>query len=98
MLLLRICRPFFRFPAALAAVLFLAVACCGQQSQVGNVVCEIRVARQGIPSEQILVTLLCDGSPINSAYSYSQGHFGFYALPGGVYTVSIQDEDCLPVT
>jgi Tfp pilus assembly protein PilF len=98
MLLLRICRPFFRFPAALAAVLFLAVACCGQQSQVGNVVGEIRVARQGLPPKQILVTLLAYGAPINSAYSDSQGHFGFYALPGGVYTVSIQDEDYLPVT
>src|SRR5208282_6947452 len=59
---------------------------------------EIRIARQGLPPKQILVTLLAHGAPINSAYSDSQGHFGFYALPGGPYTVSVQDDDYLPVT
>jgi len=88
----------FRLSATLVAVLLLAVACCGQQSQVGNVVGEIRVARQGLPPKQILVTLQAHGAPINSAYSDSQGHFGFYSLPGGAYTVSVQDDDYLPAT
>jgi len=88
----------FRLSAAQVAVLFLAVSCSAQQSQVGNVVGENRVARQGLPPKQILVNLQARGATINSAYSDSQGHFGFYALPGGVYTVSVQDEDYLPVT
>lgn len=88
----------FRLSATLVAVLFVAVACSAQQSQVGNVVGEIRVARQGLPPKQILVNLQSRGANINSAYSDSQGHFGFYALPGDVYTVSIQDDDYLPVT
>jgi len=88
----------FRLSATQVAVLLLAVACCGQQSQVGNVVGEIRVARQGLPPKQILVNLQSRGANINSAYCDSQGHFGFYALPGGVYSVSIQDDDYLPVT
>lgn len=94
----RVSSLLFRLSAAHVAVLLLAVACCGQQSQVGNVVGEIRVARQGLPPKQILVNLQAHGATINSAYSDSQGHFGFYALPGGVYTVSVQDDDYLPVT
>ena len=88
----------FRLSATLVAVLFLAVACSAQQSQVGNVVGEIRIARQGLPPKQILVNLQSRGANINSAYSDSQGHFGFYALPGGVYSINIQDDDYLSVT
>jgi Tfp pilus assembly protein PilF len=98
MLLLRIRRPFFRFPAALAAVLFLAGSCSGQNSQVGNVVGEVRVARLGLPPKQILVNLQSRGATINSCYTDSQGHFGFYALPGGAYSVNIEDDDYRPVT
>jgi tetratricopeptide (TPR) repeat protein len=88
----------FRLSATPVAVLFLTVACSAQQSQVGNVVGEIRVSRQGLPPKQILVNLQSRGANINSAYSDSQGHFGFYALPGGVYSINIQDDDYLPVT
>ena len=88
----------FRLSAVLVALLFLAIACSGQQSQVGNVVGEIRIARRGLPPKQILVNLQSRGANINSANCDSQGHFGFYALPGGVYSISIDDDDYLPVT
>jgi tetratricopeptide (TPR) repeat protein len=80
-----------------AAVLLLATACQGQAT-VGNIVGEIRVTRQGLPSKQILVELEIRGASRNSAYTDSQGHFGFYALPGGVYSVNIHDDEYLPVS
>jgi len=85
-------------PAILVALLLQVHPCCGQQSQVGNVVGEVRVTRQGLPPKQILVNLQLRGATINSSYTDSQGHFGFYALPGGAYSVNVQDEDYLPVT
>jgi predicted Zn-dependent protease len=94
----RVSNLLIRLSTTPVAVAFLAVACSAQQSQVGNVVGEIRIARQGLPPKQVLVNLQARGASINSAYTDSQGHFGFYALPGGVYTVNIDDDDYLPVT
>jgi tetratricopeptide (TPR) repeat protein len=87
-----------RLPAALAAFFLLASPCPGQQSQVGNVIGEVRVSRQGLPTKQLLVNLQIHGANINSVYTDSQGHFGFYSLPGGPYTINIQDDDYKPVS
>jgi tetratricopeptide (TPR) repeat protein len=67
------------------------------QQQIGNIIGEVRVARLGFPPKQLLVNLQSRGGTINSAYCDSQGRFGFYALPGGVYNLVIEDEDYAPV-
>jgi tetratricopeptide (TPR) repeat protein len=68
-----------------------------QQTQVGNIVGEIRVARLGLPPRQIMVNLQNRGATINTAYADDKGRFGFYALPGGLYYIVIQDSDYAPV-
>jgi tetratricopeptide (TPR) repeat protein len=67
-----------------------------QQSQVGNIVGEIKVSRLGLPDKQILVNLQTRGANVNSAYADSDGRFGFYSLPDGVYNIVIQDDDYAP--
>jgi hypothetical protein len=66
------------------------------QAQVGNVVGEIRITRVGLPDKQILVNLQARGANINSVYADDEGRFGFYSLPGGAYTIVIQDDDYEP--
>jgi Tfp pilus assembly protein PilF len=68
-----------------------------QQSQVGNIIGEIQIARVGLPNKQIFVNLQSRGANINSAYADGEGRFGFYALPDGVYYLDIQDDDYVPV-
>ena len=68
-----------------------------QQSQVGNIIGEIQIARVGVPNKQIFVNLQSRGANINSAYADGEGRFGFYALPDGVYYLDIQDDDYVPV-
>jgi Tfp pilus assembly protein PilF len=87
-----------RLAPALGFLFFLASDCPGQQSQLGNVIGEVRIVRQGLPSKQVLVNLQVHGATINSTYTDSQGHFGFYSLPGGPYAINIQDDDYKPVT
>lgn len=98
MLLVPVRSFFFRLPATLVALLFLVVPCSSQQSQLGNIVGEIRVARQGFPPKAILVNLQYRGATINSCYTDSQGNFGFYSLPGGSYSIYIHDDDYVTVT
>jgi len=76
---------------ALATVLHLPIATA--QSQVGNIVGEIRITSVGLPDKQILVNLQTRGATINSAYAESGGRFGFYSLPDGVYSIVIEDEN-----
>jgi tetratricopeptide (TPR) repeat protein len=63
------------------------------QAQVGNIVGEIRITDVGLPDRQILVNLQARGANINSAYADTDGRFGFYALPDGVYSIVIEDEN-----
>ena len=62
------------------------------QAQVGNIVGEIRITDVGLPDRQILVNLQARGATINSAYADTDGRFGFYALPDGVYSIVIEAE------
>jgi tetratricopeptide (TPR) repeat protein len=63
------------------------------QAQVGNIIGEIRITDVGLPDRQILVNLQARGATINSAYAETDGRFGFYALPDGVYSIVIEDEN-----
>jgi tetratricopeptide (TPR) repeat protein len=63
------------------------------QAQVGNIVGEIRITEVGLPDKQIMVNLQARGATINSAYADSDGRFGFYALPDGLYSIVIDDEN-----
>jgi tetratricopeptide (TPR) repeat protein len=63
------------------------------QAQVGNIVGEIRITDVGLPDTQILVNLQARGATINSAYADTDGRFGFYALPDGVYSIVIEAEN-----
>jgi len=76
---------------AFGTVLHRAIATA--QAQVGNIVGEIRIADVGLPDKQILVNLQARGATINSAYADTDGRFGFYALPDGVYSIVIEDEN-----
>ena len=78
------------------ASLFSSRSLVAQQSQVGNIVGEIGIARLGLPNKQILVSLQSRAADVNSVYSDGQGRFGFYSLPGGAYTIVIQDDDYEP--
>ena len=53
---------------------------------------------RSFPPKQILISLQTHGGTINSVYSDSQGRFGFYAIPGGMYALNVQDDDYMPVT
>lgn len=81
---------------ALAAIAFGTVLqreIATAQAQVGNIIGEIRISDVGLPDRQILVNLQARGATINSAYADSDGRFGFYALPDGVYSIVIEDEN-----
>jgi tetratricopeptide (TPR) repeat protein len=63
-----------------------------QQGDLGSIVGEIHVSRQGFPSQPVLVELQTRGAPITSVYTDAQGKFGFYTLPGGIYHLVIRDD------
>jgi len=69
-----------------------------QQSPLGKIIGDIRVAKGDFPSTPILVTLELHGSAIGSVYSDGQGRFGFYSLYANQYRVSISDEAYQPVS
>jgi Flp pilus assembly protein TadD len=93
------CRASHSLLLALGTVLAsitLPTPCHAQQGELGNIVGEVQISRVGLPSKKILVNLQNRGATINSVYADEQGHFGFYALPGGLYHIVIQDDDFDP--
>jgi tetratricopeptide (TPR) repeat protein len=64
---------------------------------VGKVIGEIRVTRGGSPPHAIMVELQLRGATINSAYTDTQGTFGFYGLQSNGYHVIVNDDDYYPV-
>jgi tetratricopeptide (TPR) repeat protein len=86
--------------SAFLAVILLS-ACLNaqqQQSPLGKIIGDIRVAKGDFPPTAILVTLELHGSAIESVYSDGQGRFGFYSLYANQYRVSINDEAFQPVS
>ena len=77
------------------SILFLHFAALGQQD-LGNIIGEVRINRVGLPSKQILINLQIREATINTTYADDSGRFGFYALPGGIYNLIVEDDDYLP--
>jgi len=86
--------------SAFLAVILLSACLYGQQQQspLGKIIGDIRVAKGDFPSTPILVTLELHGSAIGSVYSDGQGRFGFYSLYANQYRVSINDEAYQPAS
>lgn len=87
----------FRLPShrlALCLALYLAVPafCTAQQEVLGTIMGRITVDRKGPVSERILVTLLHRGAPIDSAYSDSEGTYGFHNLGPDTYEVVVDND------
>ena len=66
---------------------------CQNQSQLGKVVGQIRIAKGDFPPHQILVELKLHGATMDSAYADGQGRFGFYNLLANPYHIAINDDD-----
>jgi Flp pilus assembly protein TadD len=86
-----------RFCHLLLLGLFLPPTLVSQQSELGNIVGQLRVVRGDFPSHQILIELRYRGSPISTAYADNDGKFGFYNLTGGEYHLIINDEGYYPI-
>jgi tetratricopeptide (TPR) repeat protein len=83
---------FNRIILYLAFCLAVPALCTAQQEVLGTIMGRISVDRKGVVSERILVTLLHRGAPMDSAYTDSEGTFGFHNLGPDAYEVLIDDE------
>jgi tetratricopeptide (TPR) repeat protein len=63
-----------------------------QASGAGKIIGDIRISRGDFPDHPVLVSLETRGSVISSAYTDSQGRFGFYDLIGNPYKVTVNDD------
>ena len=77
--------------------LFLPLLLFGQQTELGNIFGQLRVARGDFPSHQIMVELRFRGATITSMYADTDGKFGFNNLVGGEYHIVINDDTYEPV-
>jgi Flp pilus assembly protein TadD len=84
--------------AWLVARLSLPIEISAQQAQVlGSIIGRATVVRSGAPPQRVLVSLMFRGAAIESAYTDSQGTFGFHNLEPNPYTVRIDDDPYVPV-
>ncbi len=84
---------FFSRLAILVLLLVSATAAWGQGgTAIGTIVGEVRVVR-GNFAERVLVSLQLRGATIASAYTDSEGRFGFYSVAANPYRVVIDDDD-----
>ena len=67
-----------------------------QQQTLGSIEGHLRVERGGAPSQRILVDLEFRGATIATAYTDSQGMYGFHSLPPNPYRVVINDDNYQP--
>lgn len=81
----------------LLASLCLLPSLLAQQTELGNIFGQLRVARGDFPSHQIMVELRFRGATISSMYADTEGKFGFANLVGGEYHIIINDETYEPV-
>jgi Flp pilus assembly protein TadD len=82
----------------LACLASVAPLLNAQVQETGKIIGQIRVARGDFPSERVLVELEFRGAVIQSAFSDSQGRFGFYSLQANLYKVVVRDDQYQPVS
>lgn len=79
--------------------LFLLVSAHGQQSSnTGTIVGQLRIARVGFASQQMLVTIDRGGARAGTVYTDGQGKFAFEDLPGNLYHITVKEEGYQPAT
>ena len=92
-----------RLPAAVACLLLAAILVtpvqlfAQQPNQLGRIIGGVRVLKADFPPTPVLISLEFRGAAIESAYSDSQGRFGFYNLVANEYRVIINDDAYTPV-
>ena len=92
-----------KLPAVLQGLLLAAVlavpgqAFAQQPNQLGRIIGGVRVLKADFPPTPVLISLEFRGATIESAYSDSQGRFGFYNLVANEYRVVINDDAYGPV-
>lgn len=82
---------------SLCLVVLAGTALSQNQSQLGKIIGQIRIAKGDSPPHQILVELKLHGATTESAYADGQGRFGFYNLVANPYRVVINDDEYYPV-
>ncbi len=91
----------FRLPPVLALLLFLLSPAWlhAQNAQVvppATIIGEVRVARVGMPTKRLLITIFTRGATFNSTYTDDEGKFSFSQLEGNRYTIGVDDPDYEP--
>jgi len=85
------------FAAGMAALSLAVVPPAAAQQALGSIIGRIRVERGDAPPQRILVNLQFRGANMESAYTDSEGEFGFHGLAPNPYTVSVEDDHYQPV-
>lgn len=69
-----------------------------QTSAGGKIIGDVRVSRGEFPDHPVLISLETRGAQVTSAYTDSQGRFGFSDLIGNPYKISVNDDAYEPLT
>jgi Flp pilus assembly protein TadD len=85
------------FYIILPIFLFLS-AHAQQSSSTGAIVGQVRIARVGFASKQMMVTIDRGGAQAGTVYTDGQGKFIFEDLPGNLYHITVKDEGYQPAT
>jgi Tfp pilus assembly protein PilF len=77
---------------------FISSPIHGQTSGAGKIVGDVRVSRGEFPDHPVLISLETRGAQVTSAYTDSQGRFGFVDLIGNPYKITVNDDSYEPFT
>jgi Flp pilus assembly protein TadD len=78
--------------SALLLSLVIPKSLHAQANVAGKIIGNVRVSRSDFPDHPVLISLETRGSVMSSAYTDSQGRFGFYALPANPYKITVHDD------
>ncbi len=83
--------------ALLVTLLLSAGILHAQQSDTGNIIGEIRMARGAQPPNRIKVSVHTRGIPVDTVYTDDSGHFYFQNLLPNLYTIVVREEEYRPI-